>query len=191
MGASFYKLEHVPGRYVSAHLKEYDSNYMTLPYILEYDNAINKCFVRLSQKFQGENITEISTHYNMDKIRGLDKESPDYKVQYFNTIAEVPYRLRQYAPKENGLIIMASDGRNIRFLGGNDADQVKKQVLAFVEMDWQSKYYYEDEFYSYMDKNPGLIIFPDQLDDFKKCFPEEAPIQSWTLADNQIIYLSM
>jgi hypothetical protein len=191
MGASFYKLELVPRRYIKNPLKEYDDGYTTMPYILEDDHVINQCFVKLSHQFKGENVTEISTRYDMDKIRGLDKESPDYKVQYFSNIAEVPYRLRQYAPKEDGLIIMASDGRNIRFLGGDDADQVTKQVLAFAEIDWQSKYYYDDAFYNYMDENPGLIVFPEQLEEFKKCFPEEAPIQSWTLASNQIIYLSM
>lgn len=191
MGASFYKLELVPRRYIKNPLKEYDDGYTTMPYILEDDHVINQCFVKLSHQFKGENVTEISTRYDMDKIHGLDKKSPDYKVQYFNSIAEVPYLLRQYAPKEDGLIIMASDGRNIRFLGGNDADQVAKQVLVFKELDWQSKGYYLDKFDEFLNKYDTYIIFPEMLTEFKQCFPMSCPIQEWTLNKNEIIYISM
>ena len=191
MGVSFYKLELVPRRYIKNPLKEYDDGYTTMPYILEDDHVINQCFVKLSHQFKGENVTEISTRYDMDKIRGLDKESPDYKVQYFNNIAEVPYRLRQYAPKEDGLIIMASDGLNIRFLGPHDADNIPKEVLVFKELDRQSKGYYINEFDNFMDKYNTLIIFPELLNEFKKCFPESSHIQSWSLTKYEIIYVCM
>lgn len=191
MGASFYKLELVPRRYIKNPLKEYDDGYMTMPYILEDDHVINQCFVKLSHQFKGENVTEISTRYDMDKIRGLDKESPDYKVQYFNNIAEVPYRLRQYAPKEDGLIIMASDGSNIRFMGPNDATDTPKEVLAFIEKAWFSKGYYLDKFDEFLNKYDTYIIFPEILEEFKQCFPMSCPIQEWLLDKNEIIYISM
>lgn len=190
MGTSFYKLEHVPARYVQQPIAEHNDKYISLPYI-NGDESYNQCFIELSKKFKDEQVIEISTHYDMDKIKGLNKNSSNYKVQYFNSIDDIPYRLREYAPKEKGLIIMASDGLNIRFLGPLDTDNIPKEVLVFIELDWQSKGYDIDEFDVFMNKHDTLIIFPELLNEFKECFPESSPIQKWTLSKYEIIYLSM
>lgn len=191
MGSSFYKLEHVPARYIQHPIKEHNDKYMTMPYTLDESDSYNECFVRLSKQFLNEQIIEISTNYDLSKLTGLNKDSPNYKVEYFSSIDQMPYRLRQYAPQENGLIIMGSDGSNIRFMGSNDATDTPKEVLAFIETSWYSKGYYSDKFDEFLNKYDTYIIFPEMLEEFKQCFPMSCPIQEWVLNKNEIIYISM
>lgn len=68
---------------------------------------------------------------------------------------------------------------------------LREPCLAFIESDWQGQYYYEDKLDAYLNSNPGIIVYPEQLDVFKKCFPSDAAIIDWTLESNQIIYMSM